>query len=212
MASLLHVEVLNSGRQELLKNLNFIKEADFYLAGGTALALQIGHRKSVDFDFYTPKMFEPSAFWARFNKAVAASENVRMADGTLIVLVKKEIELSFFFYDYPLLEPLVSCEPLLLASLKDIAAMKIVAVEQRGIRRDFVDLYFLAKKFGLYEIIVATLEKYSGHNVYPILQALCYFEDADKEPDRPLSLIKPAPWIEIKKFFLQEVGRVQKLF
>lgn len=208
----MHLEVLDAKRKKLLDRLGFITEHKFYLAGGTALALQIGHRASADFDFYTATPFDSVTFWARFHREIPDSENTRIADGTLMATVDKNVEFSFFFYDYPLLEPLVSCQPLSLASLKDIAAMKVVAIEQRGIRRDFVDLYFLAKKMQLFEIISATVKKYPGHDVYPALQALNYFEDADREPDRPLNLIKAVTWQEIKNFFLKEARDVQKFF
>ncbi len=205
-------EVLDPPRKELFKKLGFLKKWDFYLAGGTALALQISHRTSADFDFYTRQSFEPLLLWTSIQKELPSAVQVRVSEGTLIALIDQSIEISFFHYDYPLLQALVPLPPVELASLMDIAAMKIVAIAQRGIRRDFVDLYFLSKKLGLFEIIGATLKKYKGYDVYTILQSLCYFEDAEGGVDRPYQLFQELDWKEVKNYFVREVRRVEKLF
>ena len=98
-----------------------------------------------------------------------------------------------------------------LASLKDIAAMKLIAITQRGTKRDFFDVYFLIKNLGLGEIIELTQKKYPPFNPYLALQALTYFEDAEKEKleERKITFLKPTSWKEVKEFFIKE-ARIYK--
>jgi len=119
------------------------------MAGGTALAIQLGHRESID-----------------------------------------GVKLSFFYYEYRLLFPLIDFENINLADARDISAMKIDAISSRGSKKDFIDIYFLMKKYGLPDIIDFFMEKYSEvkYNKLHILKSLNYFEDAEKEPE--LRMIK----------------------
>lgn len=207
----MHLEILDSERQSLMGRLSFLRAQNFYLAGGTALALQIGHRTSIDFDFYTPQHFDPLLLGTRIQKEISSSEIRRVAEGTLICVVDAKIEMSFFTYEYPLLEACVNLPAMDLASLKDIAAMKAIAIAQRGLQRDFVDLYFLGQSMGLFEIIVSTLKKYPGYDVYTLFQSLCYFEDAENQEQR-YRLLTPVTWEDVKNYFRREVRHVQKLF
>ena len=149
----LFFEILDEKRQVLLPKLEFLrKEYGFYLAGGTALALQIGHRTSVDFDFYTPRTFDPEVLYRKLKEEIPMISPVHTAKETLMVGIpekKERIEMSFFRYDYPLLRPLMITEYLDLVSVGDIAAMKIIAIVQRGTKRDFVDIYYLLKRYDL---------------------------------------------------------------
>lgn len=98
-----------------------------------------------------------------------------------------------------------------LASLEDIAAMKMIAVIQRGTKRDFIDLYFLIKKMGLEKIFGFAGEKYPGFNEYLALQSLTYFKDAEIENnDRNIVLFESFNWKDAKKFFISEAGKMEK--
>lgn len=122
-----------------------------YLAGGTALALQIGHRISVDLDFFTQEQFNETALSTKLSsypKFVQAGTTSWTVWGKI-----GETKISIFYYKYPLLERTVPFEGLQLASLADIAAMKIHAIEDRGTKRDFMDVYFLAKKYTFEEML-----------------------------------------------------------
>ncbi len=199
-------EVLGKRQVEILPHLRFLKEEGFYLAGGTALALQIKHRTSLDFDFYTEKEFIPENIIDLFQKETKETVIVQTGKGTLITHIKKS-EVSLFHYPYPLLAPSIETENLNLASLKDIAAMKLIAIIQRGKRRDFFDLYFLAKSLGLEEIFNLTKIKYPPFNPYLALQALTYFEDAKKEDlnKRGIVFFESVSWGKVKDFFIKEV-------
>ena len=120
--------------------------------------------------------------------------------------------MSFFKYPYPLIKPLQKLEIVDVASLEDIAAMKIIAISQRGKKRDFIDTYFLMKILGLREIIEYTKEKYPRFNIYVGLQGLIYFKDADEdlEKDR-FRLLKDINWKEIKRYIVKETNKARDM-
>ena len=97
-----------------------------------------------------------------------------------------------------------------LLSKQDIAAMKIIAISDRGTKRDFIDVYFLLKEFSLKEIFEFVKKKYPEFNIYVGLAGLTYFADAEKKQQRKLYLFKSVSWVEIKKFLIKEVRKFQK--
>jgi len=173
------------------------------------LALQIGHRTSLDFDFYTQKKFDPPRLREEFDKRFKKVREIHVAEGTLILDVEG-MELSFFKYPYKLVKPCLKLEEVTMASMEDIAAMKILAISQRGLRRDFIDIYFLIQKFGLKKIIEFTKEKYSMFNIYVGLQGLTYFKDADEDvEEKRFRLLKEINWERIKNYIIKEVNKVR---
>ena len=178
-----YFSVLNPKQLRLLKKLEFLKKYGFYLAGGTALALQINHRTSVDFDFYTKKKFDSQKLREEFDKRFKTVQEIYIAEDTLGLNVEG-IGVSFFRYSYPLIRPCQEIERILLASVEDIAVMKILAISQRGRKRDFIDIYFLIKEFSLRQIVEFIKEKYPMFNIYLGLQGLTYFKDADEDPEK----------------------------
>lgn len=167
------------------------------------MALQLGHRISVDLDFFTPDEFNEEELSARL-----ASIPEFVGDGTAQWTVWGKIgetKFSIFHYKYSLLEQTVPFEGIKLASLADIAAMKIHAIEDRGTKRDFIDTYLLAKKFSLERMLDFYQKKYGvlEEHHYSILRSLDYFEDAEMESDMPQMLI-PIDWEEVKKYFRKE--------
>jgi len=132
---------------------------NFYLAGGTALAAQLGHRKSINLDFFSREKFSTSELkkeLSKIGKVVLVGE----ADGTLHLTVD-HVMVSFLQYEYDLLFPLVDFEGIILADARDIAAMKLDAVSSRGSKKDFVDIHELLKKYTLADIICFFEKKYS---------------------------------------------------
>jgi len=203
--------ILDKKRIGLLKKLGFIEKYGFYLAGGTALALQIGHRDSLDFDFYTEKKFDSQKLREEFDKRFKKVQEIHIAEGTLGLDVDG-IGVSFFKYSYPLIRPLEKMESIYLASKEDIAAMKIIAISQRGKRRDFVDIYFLITEFGLEKIIEFVKEKYPMFNIYVGLQGLVYFKDADEDPEKGrFRLLKEVEWEGVKDYILKETNKIKNL-
>jgi len=203
-------DILDKKRRALLPGLKFLKNRSFYLAGGTALALQIGHRISVDFDFYNQNKFNPAKIYQDFQAQKPGKILLgNTAENTLFLEINN-IAVSFFTYSYPLLKPLITSENLNIASLEDIAAMKLIAIIQRGVKRDFIDLYFLSQIFGLEKIMNLTKKKYAGFNKYLACQALVYFKDAQGEQAAEVELIKPLSWEKVKKYLEAEVGQVKR--
>lgn len=209
------VGAITKSQQAFFAQLGFTKTRGFYLAGGTALALQLGHRASIDFDFYTSRHFKRGTLpiWFLGHLKKITIKVVRDTDDTFEASVDPDIHLSCFYYEYPLLEPPRIIEGVWIASLKDIAAMKLVAISQRGTRRDFIDMYYLLQRFTLKEILRFTQEKYSHFDVYHGLRGLCYFKDADEDPkiERAMVFDKNLTWEKVKKFIIKTLREFQKL-
>ncbi len=203
-----HFEILTKRQQVLLSDLELLKQDGFYLAGGTGLALQLGHRSSVDFDYYSAAPLDGTRILVRFREAVRDVKVVQMEQDTLILRCEGVI-VSLFAYPYPLLRPLIDMGAVLVASLEDIAAMKLVAIIQRGTRRDFIDIYHLIRNLGLETILSLSARKYSEFDSYAALQALAYFDDAEKETAarRRLQMATRADWKAMKKYIIAQIKR-----
>ncbi len=183
-----------------------------YMAGGTALALQIGHRFSYDFDFFTAKEFDENIMVQRIIKLLPDFRLEKKDWGTVLGYAG-ESRFSMFFYTYPLLFQTHGFSNVELADIKDIAAMKISAIADRGIKRDFIDLYFIVKVekiLTLTEVIKLYDKKFKilNQNKLHILKSLHYFKDAE-EGEIP-KMIKPVFWPEVKNFFKDEVRKLSK--
>ncbi len=185
----------------LMRQLSLVDEIRdrFYLGGGTALALQYGHRKSNDLDFFTQRTFDVE----RLSQIILALKGAIISEeqATLHVVVN-HIKLSFFHYPYPLLQPVKYFVGLPIASIEDIACMKAVAISQRGEKKDFYDMYEILKRITPLHLKQLFLAKYSSEkiNCYHILKSFFYFEDADNLPD-PI-ILNGTTWTKVKEFFV----------
>lgn len=204
--------ILNWNQKRILKQVEFLRKFGFYLAGGTAIALQFGHRTSKDLDFYTLKHFRSVDVIKEFKKVFGKEiTEIRRAPDTLFLKIR-QIDLSFFRYPYPLIKPLIPYLSVDLASAEDIAAMKIEAIVERGTKRDFVDIYYSIKNFGLEQVLRFTQKKYpTTFNEQNCLNALMYFEDADApQKDRKrIYLYENIYWKNIKEHINEEVKKYQ---
>lgn len=205
----MYLNVLSKTQKNIIKNLDFLGK-EFYLAGGTGLALQLGHRTSVDLDFYTLKHFTSEELLPEFQKRFKNLLVRRAIEDTLILTVN-EIDHSFFYYPYKPLKPPTLFETIRVASIEDIAAMKVAAIIQRGRRRDFIDIYYLLNKYSLEQIIKFVLKKYPGYQEILIMRALIYFEDAEEEElEREIKILdKKFSWEKAKKKIFAEVKKYQ---
>jgi hypothetical protein len=176
--------ILDEQRRSVLPALGFCRDEGFYLAGGTALALQIGHRDSVDFDFFKSDAFDTALLFERLQEALSGMPLVKVQDErrTLTVIAAESIKLSFMGYRYPLLRPVVSAEHLDLADITDIGCMKLSAITGRATMKDYVDLYFILQRIPLHELLVMCAEKLPQLDRALILKALVFFDDLDHEP------------------------------
>ncbi len=197
-----HARVISPAAQSLLSNLGSASFASsFYLAGGTGLALRFGHRRSVDFDFFSREIFNEEAMLTLLKKY---SPSVLSQAPSTLHLLLQEIKVSFIGYPYPLLFPTNRFSGVNVADARDIACMKLSAIASRGTRRDFVDLYLAAKAYSLQEILVFFARKYAGieYNRLHLLKSLSYFDDAEADP--PLAMLTEISWAEVKDFFTRE--------
>lgn len=201
--------ILTDAQQTVLELLSRIAEIrTFYLAGGTALALYLGHRRSRDFDFFRAAEFLPQDLLLALRDAGEFGV-LQEATGTLAVQVRA-VPVSFFHYPYALLRPLRDSPwGFSVADPEDIAAMKLAALAGRGSRKDFVDLYVYARRLAPLEHLFEQFrEKYRDTRVdpYHLLRSLTFFEDAEGEA-MPELLI-PESWEDIKSFFRGEATRL----
>ena len=191
---------------KLASKIAIIKKS--YLAGGTALALHMGHRYSVDLDFFTQEEFDERILEQELKRLPEYKE-----EGKAWRTVWGKIgntKFSLFYYQYPLIKKPTIFNDVPVLQKEDIAAMKIHALESRGVRRDFVDLYFLAKEFSMEQMLKFYDQKYGvlGSHIFIILRSLDYFQEA--EIDEMPKMIKKVSWDEVKEFFRQEVKRIAK--
>lgn len=178
-----------------------------YLAGGTACALQLGHRISIDLDFFTPKEFDAKEL-IRSLKKIGEFKVKKQSWGTILGVING-IKFSIFVYNYPVLFPYKPIFNVNILDLRDIAAMKIDAIATRGIKRDFVDLYFICQKAIFLENTLRFYDHKYGKlssNIVHIQKSLVYFTDA--EISQMPKMLKPCKWEEIKRFFETEVKRI----
>ena len=180
---------------------------DFALAGRTSLALQIGHRISVDLDFFTLVEFDSVKLLDQLATDYDIS-NATVANNTLSLYIsfnKNNIKVEFLRHNYTLLNNYLSSSNIRLYSIEDIAAMKLNAIANRGSKKDFYDVYELLKIYSISELLDFFKEKYLDLNAFTVIKSLNYFEDADLEPD-PMSL-RGESWNMIKRKIRNEVNK-----
>lgn len=180
--------------------------SNYYLAGGTAAALYLGHRISYDLDFFSNTPMEPMQIAQELGK-LGKLHTDQNDEGTFLGMLD-DIKISFFRYFYPMIEPEGSFEGIRIASLMDIGCMKLEALASRGIMRDFVDLYLISQKLGLENILTCARVKFADadYSETHFLRSLAYFEDADTA--NPPTMLVEWDWQAIKRYFESEVKRL----
>ncbi len=207
-------EVIDNDRYEILKKVVAnISLKNYYLAGGTALALQTGIRESFDFDFFVQEKFDENMLIEELNK-LGKLEVTSVREGTVHIILNN-IQFTFLYFPNNLIEKKVKVEEIenfYLASIKDIAVMKLIAISQRGTKKDFFDLYYICNHFNITieEILNLTKIKYNENkiNYFHIIQSISYFEDAEDE-NLPKVFIE-YNWDKIKEYYEQEQKRILK--
>ena len=202
MPDFLHWEAITPACRaalDVLQKQAFLRK--FYLAGGTALALQLGHRISKDLDWFSPTAQLKRAERERIRRVLARTGAfvVTAEQDTMLFTRLMEAEVSFIYQHHPLIEPTVDLDGIALASPADIGLMKLAAIKDRGTRRDFVDLYCLRQIVTLEHLLDLAQVKYADRpDFLPILaRALAYFDDAEQQP-MP-DMLKRARWADVKR-------------
>ena len=177
----------------------------FYLAGGTALALRLGHRLSVDLDFFsaTDELTRPSRQEIITALAPYQPQVIEDVDGNLLLEVAG-LHLGFFGYGYELLAPPDELAGIAVAAVVDIGLMKLDALISRGSRKDFYDLYFIARHIPLTELLKLGETKYPHARDFELMavESLVLFENADQ--DVQPTLLVDVPWPEARHFFTEQ--------
>lgn len=192
-----------SVRKELLELLKFLMNQNefdnFVLVGGTALSLQIGHRISVDIDLFGKCDLEDFLF-AEILSQYGETSILKKSKRIQIYSVNG-IKVDLVDYHYQLISPPVIIEGIRLASEEDIAAMKLNSIAGRGSKKDFIDFFYLVKKFSVEEMIRFYIEKYPDGSEFMVRKSLTYFDDADKD-EMPV-MTEDIDWDDIKKSIRQ---------
>lgn len=201
-------KVLPKNTLKIIKSISS-KITDFYLAGGTGLALQIGHRNSADLDFFSPRVFN-----TEFIIHTIKPDKVFLVREGTIHCELQEVKLSFLFYQQPLTYSAIKWKSLHVADYRDIAAEKFKTISQRGSKKDFYDLYAVLKmKLSIDEACIIFKERFysSGINMYHVLKGITFFEDAEYEPS-PMLVKKGVDWGwgNVKKYFEKNIKQFEK--
>ena len=200
----MHVDILNDQQKNILPILaRALAGTSLYLAGGTALALQVGHRPSIDFDWFGMQLGDPEILFRRLRSTGIGFRVLSITFETVYIEVD-EVQVSFIGYRYPLLAPLVRWDgygmSINLAGLDDIACMKLSAVTNRGSRKDFIDLHYLITNYKSLQNYLALFEKkFKQRDIGHVLRSLVYFEEAELEPE--IKTLQTMNWQELKRDF-----------
>lgn len=205
----MHPEILEGPQKSVLALLDRAPiPTGVYLAGGTALALHLGHRRSVDLDFFSQEPIENENLLALLRQ-IGDIRVERNESGTFRGQLAGA-QISFIRYDYPLLDaPIKPDFGPRVAGIRDIASMKLSAIMSRGSRRDFLDLYAVCQHgHGIEDVYRWFEQKYAGisYDPYHLAKSLVYFVDAEKEP-MP-EMLQAVHWDEVRQFFIRESQRV----
>lgn len=186
-----------------LQKLNSLKNTR--LVGGTALSLQFGHRISVDLDLFAYNSdFDFFSVLSEIKKKGFKIEIRKQSSNVLISMIEN-VKVDIVNYPYPWLDEKFCENEIVLATDKDISAMKLAAITNRGTKKDFIDLYCLLKKYTLKQILNFYSEKYNDSSIFMVLKSLTYFEDAEADI-LPNILDKSINWENVKKTISKEVG------
>ncbi|MBX2890510.1 MAG: nucleotidyl transferase AbiEii/AbiGii toxin family protein [Saprospiraceae bacterium] len=193
---MLHLATVHPDTLGLLKKLMALPEMQgFNLAGGTALALQIGHRVSVDLDFFGDVGFDTAEMMSAIEEFAEVS--IISQSRSILILNVNGVKVDVVRYRYPLLNPVLEVEGLRLLSPLDIGAMKLAAITNRGRKRDFFDLFFLLRQFTMRQLIDAYNAKYADGSEFLVMKSMVYFDDAEQD-DQPGLLDSTVTWPEVK--------------
>lgn len=192
---MLHFETVEPATLVLLKEIQANPAFEhFRLVGGTALALQFGHRKSIDLDFFGEINFESINFEAELTK-VGEVKNLT-ARRSIRTYAINGVKVDFVQYPYPWIGEKITFDGVTMADLRDISAMKMAAITNRGARKDFFDLYLLLEHLSLKEMVSNYTQKYHDGSEFLLYKSLNYFEEAEHDDDP--EILNNTSWEQVK--------------
>lgn len=203
---MLQYQAVEPATLELLKNLilkPYIEK--FCLVGGTALALYLGHRISVDIDLFTLEDFSSDELLANLSTDYKTTEPLVKTKNSLLVELEG-IRTDLIKFNYPFQKVIVK-DDIRLLSMEDIAPMKLDAITGRGKKKDFFDLFFLLQQFSLSEMLDLYQQKYHHSTIFHVIKSLTWFEDAETDP-APIVLDKTITWQTVKNKISKAVNKL----
>lgn len=204
---MLHKPAIEKITLELLESLmqkDYLKP--FILVGGTALALHIGHRKSIDLDLFTNEIVDINEIKIKLQEEYSDFHLDFEKKNTLITKIQ-DIKVDFIGYKYKFNFPIIIVDGIRLADIKDIAPMKLDAITGRGRKKDFFDLYFLLEIFSFEEMFNLYNQKYQHSSIFHVLRSISYFEDAERDLD-PFVFDKKITWTKVKNTIRKEIRKL----
>ena len=192
---MLRLSTIQPATLELLKSLMKVSDlSNFNLVGGTALALQLGHRLSIDLDLIGDEKFDPDILFSSLSQLGETKLNFK-SNNTLGLFIN-DIKVDIIRYSFPLIKPIIHAQSIRIVSIEDIAAMKLSAIAKRGSKKDFWDLYFILKKFSFQDLFNFYESKFGKESLFFVIKSLTYFDDANLDPD-PIKIIN-VTWENVK--------------
>ncbi len=205
---MLSFQTVNPDTLELLKSLMSQPEMqEMRLVGGTSLAIQYGHRQSIDLDFFGKLQVSQNEILDMISRLGYDLKVLNQTKKTLQLVVNK-VKVDIIDYSLNWIDEPVTEDGVTLASPKDIAALKINAIEGRGNKKDFIDIYVLLEHYSLDEILSFYASKYPNYSILMALKNLIYFEDAENQT-MPKMFINTS-WDAMKKTIVKAVNDYQK--
>lgn len=199
----MYTDILFQNQKELLPVIKLFSN-EYYLAGGTAIALNLGHRKSVDFDLFTPDVVKRKSIKTILGNSGFTIGDILFEDQEQMHILVNSMKMTFFSFPYSVIAEVKLKDIIKMPNLLDLAAMKAYALGGRAKWKDYVDLYFLVKnKFSLNQISDKAKEIFGSFFTKKLFkEQLSYFEDIDYSEEIQF-VGEPLPEDTIKKFLVQ---------
>jgi predicted nucleotidyltransferase component of viral defense system len=200
---MLHLRTIEPRTLELLKSL--LKEpflANNFLVGGTSLALQMGHRFSIDLDLFTHDAFEADPLLEALRSKFKV-QPLTVTD-TIFIAVVEGIKVDCVHFKYPFSFPVIQEDGVRMADARDVAPMKLDAVTKRGSKKDFYDMYYLFEQFTPIQVLEWYNNMFQHSTSFHVIRSLTYFEDAEETED-PIVFDKKVTWPLVKERMIKVV-------
>ncbi len=203
---MLQTRTVESGTLELLKKLQSLPIIkDFYLVGGTSIALQLGHRFSIDLDLFSVNDFNPYDIISILQKDFDLQ--IIVEEPKILITEINGIKVDFVKMSYPILYPVIIEEGVRMLNIRDICAMKLKVITQRGNKKDFFDLYYLIEYISIKEMLVIFKQKFNMNEIFHVVKSLTYFDDAEINPE-PIIFDEKINWKIVKMKIVNEVNKI----
>ena len=203
---MLYTKTVEPFTLELLKDLmskDYLNQ--FFLVGGTALSLQLGHRVSVDLDLFTDKDYSTDELISLLLREYSVTPILQHPQ-TLICEING-VKVDFIRFRYKIIRPVKEEKGIRMLSVDDIAPMKLDAITGRGRKKDFYDLFFLLKHYSIEQLFTLYLEKYPHQTTFHVARSMSYFVDAEKDAD-PIVFQKNLTWQKVKDGIVKEIRKL----